>query len=85
LLRRWWCGSSSGRGSSGRGSRLLIFFLLLLTSTSSSSSTSTSLPLALGYYGTAETLEFTTTSTSALGLSCVLGVGMSYFAFLARR
>jgi len=42
------------------------------------------LPLAMGYYAEHEELTFTQASTGALLLSCALGVGMSYFAFLAR-
>jgi GDP-mannose transporter len=41
-------------------------------------------PLAVGYYATNEQLSFTSNSTAALLVSCALGVGMSYFAFLAR-
>jgi len=45
-----------------------------------------SLPLVFMAYGAGETseLEWTFNATAALCLSCVLGVAMSYFAFLAR-
>jgi len=45
-----------------------------------------SLPLIFMVAGAQEvsTVEWTATGVAALGLSCILGVAMSYFAFLAR-